>query len=149
MIRRISLRKIEKPLEMTVRGDINWICQSFGLYEGSGKKNTAVVIFSRLLKKAGENHGVTTAELSDELNLSRVATLNQLDKLISAGFVIRDKTEYRLRSPNLTRTLREITKDMLRTIKDMEDIAGSIDDDLGLKKRRLKNKSSITDTYPI
>ena len=67
--------------------------------------------------------------------------MNQVKKLIAAGIVVQDGLEYRLRSPNLFRTLREMKKDLNRILEDIEDVAKEIDARLGLKRRRVPKKS--------
>lgn len=141
MIEQVLIRNLEQPFEKSVQADINWFCESFGFYETIDKNKTTAAIFKRILENTRDEKGVTTKELGDELELSRVSTLNQVKKLIAGGLVIQDGMQYRLRSPNLFRTLREMKKDINRIFEDVEDVVKEIDAGLGLKRRHIPKKT--------
>lgn len=142
---KITLKDIEKPFEKNSEEDIKWICMSLGIYAGKGKNETTMRVFTLILEAASENRGTTTQEIHNKLNLSRVSAINHLNKLMDSNLVVRQKTEYRLRAPNLKRTIREVTKDIIRALRDMDTIIDDIDLTHGLVKPQRRPSSVVPD----
>jgi len=130
-MKELVLRKLEKPVDRGGEDDIQWLCRSFGIWGGPGKNRTTTDIFQLVLERSSKGSGLTTLEITERMGLSRVSAIKHLTKLMDAGLVVRDKTEYRLRSLNLKRTVREITKDLIRTLKDMDSVIDDIDAEMG------------------
>ncbi|MFH1721866.1 MAG: ArsR family transcriptional regulator [Candidatus Altiarchaeota archaeon] len=130
----LLIRNLEEPFNREVLNEINWICESFGFFEKIDKQKTVSSIFTQILEKSRLGKGITSTELTEELQLSRVAVLNHLKKLINAGLITQNGNEYQLRSQNLYRTVREMKRDVKRSFEDVERIAKEIDISMGLKR---------------
>lgn len=131
----LLIRNLEKPLEKNLESDIDWICSSFGFYEDIDREKTASKIFKELINSMVERNGLTSTSLGEDSNVTRGAALNHLKKMISAGLVIRKGNRYVLRSSSMTRTMREVRRDIDRVFEDLMDIASEIDEMMGIQKR--------------
>lgn len=137
MTTRIIIRRLEKPAEKNLNEDIEWICQSFGLYEPIDKDKKAKEIFQKLLETmAEEKTGLSSTEISRQTHLTRGAALNHLKKMIAAGLVVKDERTYCMRCSSLYNTIVELKRDMNRMFEDIEEIAKEIDERMGVKVRR-------------
>ena len=128
---RIYLKKVRTPAPGSLKGDIDFICQSFGYFSQRDKNNTAGKIFRLLVKNISEGDGLTSDQIAEELELSRGAIVYHLNNFITAGLVIKEKNKYRLRSHSLQKSIEEIRQDTHRIFNEMLKIAEAIDEELG------------------
>lgn len=131
----IRIRRVEKPLDKNLERDLNWICRSFGFCGPGKQKSIAGDIFKEIVRESQDGHGITSTEIARDIEMSRGAVINHLNNLLETGLIAKRGTRYELRSANLSRTIREIQRDMLRVFEDLEDMADEIDEQLGFKKR--------------
>jgi len=115
--------------------DIEWICRCFGFLESRDKEKTAARIFKALLEAMKEKKGLTSDELARLLGLTRGTMVHHLNKFIQSGLVIHREGTYELRSMSLRRTVQEIKRDVDSVFENIEYIAKSIDEKLGLAYR--------------
>ncbi len=91
------------------------------------KDKTAISIFKKLMESSYQGEPLRSDDISDAVGKSRGAIVNHLNKLISAGLVVRRKNRYELREQTLEQTIRELRRDMERMLDDMEETAKIID----------------------
>jgi len=132
MARTVLLKKIRSPAPGDIDEDIDFISKSFGYFSQRDKQDSAGKIFRILVKEAcGNDEGVSSDDIADELALSRGAIVHHLNSFISTGLVIKEYNKYRLRSGSLQKSIEEIKEDIDRIFKQMEKIAVEIDEKLG------------------
>lgn len=136
MATQLLLRDVEKPREKTLSNDINWICESFGIYELIDKDKTAANIFRQLIESMAKEEGMTSTELSVKANVTRSGVLKHLKKMMIIGLVVQDGRQYRIRCSGLYRTILEIKHDVEYIFENMESMAIEIDEEVGIKQRQ-------------
>jgi predicted transcriptional regulator len=118
-----------------VKQDIEWICRSFGFLESRDKEKTAARIFGELLKATKKGTGLSSDELAEKLKLSRGTMVHHLNKLMRSGLVIHHQGRYKLRAFSLQRTIEEVKRDIIRVFENINQVAKSIDENMGLLHR--------------
>ena len=124
---RITIINMRKPAEKTINQELQWLGTSLGLFNLRDKDKSCFRIFIELLKSARQNRGVSSDQLADSLGLSRGTVIHHLNRLMDAGLVVHTQNVYILRVQNLQDLIEEVEKDIVRTLKDLRDIAADID----------------------
>lgn len=119
----IRLRKVERLTEPTFDNAIEYLCKSLCLE--AYDTDTAKQILLELLKSRG---GLSSTELSERINKSRGAVINQLNRLMAAGLIVRERRRYLLRASTLSNTISEMQEDVERIMKNMLEIARMLDE---------------------
>jgi DNA-binding MarR family transcriptional regulator len=132
MARRILIKKIDLPPPGNLEDDIDFICRSFGYFSQRDKQDTAGKIFRCLVRAGcGNEDGLTSDEIAEQLDLTRGAIVHHLNSFLSAGLVIRYHNTYRIRCASLQKSLEEIKEDIDRIFYQIMKIAKDIDNNLG------------------
>ena len=132
MSRTVLVKKMRSPAPGNIDEDIDFICKSFGYFSLRDKQSSAGRIFRLLVKEAcGNDEGISSDDIANELTLSRGAIVHHLNSFISTGLVIKESNRYRLRSGSLQKSIEEIKDDIDRIFKQMTKIAEEIDEKLG------------------
>ncbi|RLE46017.1 ArsR family transcriptional regulator [Candidatus Woesearchaeota archaeon] len=135
MFQQIILRDLEKPKEVDVIKDIEWLGDSFGFCSGRDTERIASKVFQAILKDAAFK-GATSSELiSKSLNLAVQRVNYHLRSLIDSGFLYREKRRIFIRQGSIKSAVEEIRKDANRIFDNLSLIAEQIDNALGLKNR--------------
>jgi len=132
---RIRIIRRKKPAESDIEKEIEWFCSSLGFCEPIDKDKTAAAIFRSLLEGAHNGEALRSDDISERVGKSRGATVNHLNKLMSAGLVIRRGTRYELREQNLHNTICEMRRDMERMFQDMEEVSRQIDEHIQTRRK--------------
>ncbi|HIE14343.1 TPA: ArsR family transcriptional regulator [Candidatus Bathyarchaeota archaeon] len=128
---------VRMPPTVDYQQDIEWICRSFGFLEPRDKKKTAARIFRLLLEAAKEDKGYTSNELAKKIGLTRGTVVHHLNLMIKRGLVIYHENQYKLRGRSLRSTIREIERDIGRVFENLDKVAATIDETLGLHDREI------------
>jgi predicted transcriptional regulator len=115
--------------------DVEWVCKCFGFLEPRDKEKTAARIFKALLEAMKEGKGFSSDELAEKIGLTRGTIVHHLNNLIQGGLVVHREGRYELRGMSLRRTVQEIERDINRIFENIEQVAKSIDETLGLTYR--------------
>ncbi|MBP2134554.1 putative transcriptional regulator [Methanomicrobium sp. W14] len=134
MNRQISLKQIERPPESS-KEDIEWFCDSVGIGKGRDLENIAMRVIISLLENMPEKRGLPVEELAEILNVSGPRVNHHVRNLICCGLVYRHKQRIYIRGSSLRSMVREIRKDTMRILDDLEEAAAEIDDSFGIKNR--------------
>jgi len=128
----VLVKKIRSPAPGDIDEDIDFICKSFGYFSQRDKQDSAGKIFRLLVKEAcGNNEGISSENIANDLALSRGAIVHHLNSFISTGLVIKECNTYKIRSGSLQKSIEEIKEDIDRIFNQMTKIAIEIDEKLG------------------
>ena len=135
---------MNKPGKKNINSDLQWFSNSLGLFSERDKERSCFRIFVELVKGARQGHTFSSDELALRTNLSRGTVVHHLNKLIESGLVLSHNGRYVLRVSNLETLVDEVKRDLVRVFDDLKTMAGELDDELGLIKRK-KGKSKVLD----
>ncbi|MBW3012950.1 HTH domain-containing protein [Candidatus Woesearchaeota archaeon] len=141
--KKLTIVRIRKPAQKLINKDLQWFCQSLGLFSARDKNSSNFRIFIELLKAAKQHRPISSDELAFRLNLSRGTIVHHLTNLISSGLVIVENGKYILRVSNLEELIDEIKRDTDNVFLNLKAIARDIDTELGLEKREYETTEII------
>jgi predicted transcriptional regulator len=123
---KVTILKLERP-KNEINEEIQWFCQSFGLFGERDKEKSCYRIFIELLK---HKNGISSDEIAEHTHITRGTVIHHINKLTDSGLVVSQKNKYRLRARNIHHLIKEIEEDIDETFKEMEKIAKKIDQHL-------------------
>ncbi|MCK4310385.1 MAG: ArsR family transcriptional regulator [Methanomicrobia archaeon] len=133
---KIVIKDEELPFERNVDKYVEFLCNVLGLSTGRDTDDTTCKVFKKIVIHSSREGVTTTKEICEEINMSRGAVVNQINKMIEAGMLRKEGNYYVLRRRNLIRTMWEIREDILRMFEKIEEIAEELDEEIGLPKER-------------
>ncbi len=134
-MQQIIIRQLEKPREKDAHGDVDWMCNSFGLSSGRDISATAPRIFYDLLERVAREMRVPSEAIAGDLRLSPAIVNYHIRNFASSGLVFRERKLICLRGGSVRNAVEELRKDANRMFDDIGMIADGIDAMLGLKNR--------------
>ncbi|HGJ67131.1 TPA: winged helix-turn-helix transcriptional regulator [bacterium] len=135
MTQQIILRELQKPPEINLYEDINWLGESFGFSSGRDTNKITAKILQKLLQEISKDGSTSTEQLSKNMNIEVQRVNYHLRTLIDSGFICREKRLILLRQGSVKSAVEEIRKDANRIFDNLSIIAEEIDKNLGLKNR--------------
>jgi predicted transcriptional regulator len=129
---KITLYRSRRPNEDNINDELQWFCDSLGLFGERDRDKSCFRMFVVLLRSLRDADGMSSDEISEKVDLSRGTVVHHLHKLISAGLVVPDRNKYMLRVERLSTLIDEIEQDMLRTTNELRKVAQDIDKKLEL-----------------
>ncbi|MDI9632818.1 MAG: winged helix-turn-helix domain-containing protein [Methanolinea sp.] len=136
--REIILRQEDRPVEGGVEGEVIWFCRCLGIAQGRDIERVASRIIIALLSAGSQGEGITVEEIAHELAVSPARVNHHIRRLSSAGIVYRERKRIFIRGRSLVALVREIRKDALRILDDLEVAAGEIDREYGILHREAR-----------
>ncbi len=134
-MKKIKIKKINKPKKEELDRDITWLCNSLCLSSGRDTEYTSEKIIKNILNKLSKKKKPVSKNIADDLDLTQDLVNYHLRKLIKAGVVVRKKKKITIRGGSLKQAVKEIKRDTKNMLKDIEKIAESIDEKLGIENR--------------
>ncbi|MBS3156876.1 ArsR family transcriptional regulator [Candidatus Woesearchaeota archaeon] len=119
MFRRIIIIRKEKPT-LDRDEELQWISDSLGLFNERDKERSCYRIFVELLK---EKKPLRSDDIALNSRLSRGTVVFHLNKLMDSGLVINEENKYKLREKKVSYLIKKLRKDVLTTLKEIEEIA--------------------------
>ncbi|MEM2131371.1 MAG: winged helix-turn-helix domain-containing protein [Candidatus Woesearchaeota archaeon] len=129
---KITIYKSKKPQDNNLNEDLQWLCDSLGLFGERDKDKSCFRMFVVLLKATPISEGLTSDEISEQVGLSRGTVVHHLHKLIGSGLVVYDGKKYMLRVNKMTNLIEELERDIFRTMEEIKESAKKIDERLKL-----------------
>ena len=130
--RKITIVTVRRPAEENINQELQWLGQSLGLFNLRDRDKSCFRTFIELLKAAKLRHPLTSDELAFRLDLSRGTVIHHINHLMGSGLVINEGNRYMLRVDNLRQLVDEVEEDMLRSFRNLKEIAEKVDKRLGL-----------------
>ena len=134
-LRQFTVKKLREPLEKQLDEDIEWVCNSLGFLTLRDQDKTASKILNALIQSAGEGKGLTSEELTQHVEPTIGSVIYHLKKLMKAGLVVKLNSTYELRMSSFFKTIDEIEREIINTLRDIKKIAKDIDNTVGLEHR--------------
>ena len=131
---KVTIVKLRKPAQKQINQDLQWFCESLGLFSPRDKNSSCFRVFIELLKAAKIGKPLSSDEIAFRAGLSRGTVVHHLTNLIASGLVLVEKNKYILRANNLEDLIQEIKKDSERVFDNLTNIAKELDEELGLEK---------------
>lgn len=119
MFRRVIIIRKEKPI-LERDEELQWISDSLGLFNERDKEKSCYRIFVELLK---EKKPLRSDDIALNSRLSRGTVVFHLNKLMESGLVINEENRYKLREKRISYLIKKLRKDVLLTLKEIEEIA--------------------------
>ena len=134
--RKILLRDLRLPESEDEDADLEWLCDSLGLFTKKDSEKSAYKVFRILTKSSIEGEPKTSTEIAEQLDLTRGTVLFHMKKFSKSGLVSRAPgRRYILRESCLEDTLEDMMRDTERMFERMKKIAAEIDKEFGFEKR--------------
>jgi predicted transcriptional regulator len=132
MQRKTVLIKVRKNFEKNINDELRWFGRSLGLFGLRDRNSSCFRVFITLLKRAKQNEPLSSDDIAERLRLSRGTVVHHLNKLMSAGLIIKQNRGYILREHNLQRVVDDIKHDIDATLADLQAVARELDEQLSL-----------------
>ncbi|MBN2421960.1 winged helix-turn-helix transcriptional regulator [Candidatus Woesearchaeota archaeon] len=129
---KITIITSRKPKKNELNEEINWFCDSLGLFGNRDKDKSCYRLFVTLLKALKSGQDLSSDEIAEKVQLSRGTVIHHLHKLIGSGIVVSHAQKYSLRYENLSDLITEIERDLLKTMDKLKKSAEEIDKRLNL-----------------
>lgn len=135
MAQQIILRELQKPQEINLSDDIDWLGESFGFTAGRDTDRITAKLLQNLLEEIGREGSTSTEQLSNNMDIEVQRVNYHLRTLVDSGFICREKRLIFLRQGSVKAAVEEMRKDANRMFDNLSVIAEEIDKNLGLKNR--------------
>jgi predicted transcriptional regulator len=129
---RVTIIKETRPHSENINSDLQWFCQTLGMFNLRDKEKSCYRLFVELLKAAKNDRSMSSDDLADKLNLTRATVIHHLNSLIASGLVIAKDQKYYLRVNNLKELVELVEKDVVNVFGDLKNMAAKLDDELEL-----------------
>ncbi len=131
MAKKITIVKVRRSSQENINQELQWLGNSFGLFNLRDKDSSCFRIFITLVRKSKRNEAISSDKIADQLSLTRGTVVHHLSKLMDSGIVIRERTGYLLRENTLQQVVRDMKRDVEQMFIEMMDVAQEIDEKLG------------------
>ena len=129
---RITIIATSKPKEDNLNKELQWFCDTIGLFGSRDKDQCKYRMFIVLLNAMKNNMALSSDEIAARVNLSRGTVVHHLNSMMASGVIISQNSRYTIRVDTLTQLVDEIEGDLLRTMHKLRKTANMIDQKLGL-----------------
>jgi predicted transcriptional regulator len=135
MTQQIILRELQRPREIRLEQDIEWLANSFGFTEGRDVDRITQQILHAVLHEVAEGGPTSTDRIADELDIATQRVNYHLKTLMESGFLYRERRLIFIRQGSVSAAVEEMRKDANRIFDSLAAIAEEIDRNLGIKTR--------------
>lgn len=140
---KLTIKRFERPYSNEFDEEFRYLCKALGFFEPIDKDKTASKIFKEILLSTQKGRGVSSTELSNSLEMSRGAVINQLNNLLDAGLVMKQGRDYIARSKSMFRLMDELERDVDRVFEELKFSAKDLDN------RLTGNSKDISKNLPV
>jgi len=136
MPQQIILRNLQRPNEVDVADDIEWLGNSFGFSAGRDTEKVTSRILKNVLQEVSSEGSTSTENIAEDLDLSIQRVNYHLRTLIDAGFLFREKRLIFVRQGSVKSAVEEMRRDANRIFDNLSRIGDEIDEALGFRNRQ-------------
>lgn len=134
MARQVILRQLERPVGSDEEEHC-WFFNSLGVESGRDTEHVAMRIVLSLLQNLPEHRGIPVEKIASDLAIANPRVNHHIRNLVETGLVYREKQRIYIRGSSLRSMIREIRKDTLRILDDLEQAADELDTSFGIENR--------------
>ncbi len=132
-IRKITVIRTNMPPRGNVNEELQWLGGTLGLFNLRDKDRSCFRIFIELIKASKSEELISSDDLAMRLSLTRGTVVHHLNKLLEAGIIINNRNRYELRVSSLRALITELENDFKKVTSELYEVAGKVDEQLGLK----------------
>jgi len=136
MPQQIILRNLQRPKEIDVADDIEWLGNSFGFSAGRDTERVTAQILQSVLQDIASEGSTSTENIAKDLDLSIQRVNYHLRTLMNAGFLFREKRLIFVRQGSVKSAVEEMRRDANRIFDNLSRIGEEIDETLGFRNRQ-------------
>lgn len=136
MPQQIILRNLQRPKDIEVTDDIEWLGNSFGFSAGRDTERVTAQILQSVLQDVASKGSTSTENIAEDLDLSIQRVNYHLRTLMDAGFLFREKRLIFVRQGSVKSAVEEMRRDANRIFDNLSRIGEEIDKALGFKNRQ-------------
>jgi len=136
MPQQIILRNLQRPKNVNLKKDIEWLGNSFGFNTGRDTEKVMSQILQNVLQEVASQGFTSTENIAKNLELSIQRVNYHLRTLIDTGFLFREKRQIFVRENSVKSAVEEIRRDANRLLDNLSKIGEEIDGTLGFKNRQ-------------
>jgi predicted transcriptional regulator len=136
MPQQIILRNLQRPNEIDVADDIEWLGNSFGFSAGRDTDRITARILQSVLQEVASGGSTSTENIAEDLDLSIQRVNYHLRTLMDAGFLFREKRLIFVRQGSVKSAIEEMRRDANRIFDNLSRIGEEIDEELGFRNRQ-------------
>ena len=130
--RKITIIRTRKPMSDNINEELQWLGGTLGLFNQRDKDKSCFRIFITLLRNVKSERGMSSDQIADQLKLTRGTVVHHLNKLMSSGIVVTERNKYILSVENLDSLVSEVEEHIQKTLRDVREIAKTVDDKLNI-----------------
>ena len=140
---KVVIRYIRKPSEENAEGLLRLFAMAFNFCDDRDDKE--MQLLREVIEKSFSEEGVTSKNLTLDLELPRTTIIYHLNRFISSGIVVRKGRRYFLRSDDMASTFEEVQQDMEREFGRLIEYAKKFDEmmEKGEKWQKKKTRMKI------
>jgi predicted transcriptional regulator len=111
MEQKITVQKVNRSSNKSIKEEIEWICDSLCLSNGRDVEGISLKIMQGLLDLFSKNELVSTEEISKNLGIKPHVINHHIRKLMESGIIFRKKRKIALRGGSLSGAIEEMKED--------------------------------------
>jgi predicted transcriptional regulator len=111
MEQKITVQKVNRSSNKSIKEEIEWICDSLSLSNGRDTEGVSLKIMQELLNLFSKNELISTEEISKNLGIKPYVINHHIRKLMESGIIIRKKRKIALRGGSLSGAIEEMKED--------------------------------------
>lgn len=135
MPKEINLICLQKPNQVNLMNDIEWLNNSFKFTQGRDTKNISTQILQCLLVEISKEGNTSTEKISLKLKMPIQKINYHLKTFIDSGFIYREKKLLYIQQGSVKNAINEIKKNVNRLFDTLLEVGTDIDLKLGFKNR--------------
>ena len=135
MPQQIILKNLQRPKQINIGDDIEWLGNSLGFSAGRDTERVTAQILQNVLEEVASQGSTSTENISDELEMPVQKVNYHLRTLVDSGFLFREKRLIFVRQGSVKSAVEEVRRDANRIFDNLSRIAEEIDSALGFKNR--------------
>ena len=135
MPQQIILKNLQRPKQINIGDDIEWLGNSLGFSAGRDTERVTAQILQNVLEEVASQGSTSTENISDELEMPVQKVNYHLRTLVDSGFLFREKRLIFVRQGSDKSAVEEMRRDANRIFDNLSRIAEEIDSALGFKNR--------------
>ena len=136
MLQQIILRNLQRPKDIDVTNDIEWLGNSFGFSTGRDTERVITKILQNVLQEVAQQGSTSSENIANELDLSVQRVNYHLRTLMDAEFLFREKRRIFVKQVSVKSAVEEMRRDANRIFDNLSKIGREIDEALGFRNRQ-------------